>query len=485
MLERPISALSGKSGRVRRIVSVFGTLCLVQTLSGCFVDTERPDLALDIPDRYRLAQGAPERALPALDWWRGFRSRELTLLVEEAQSSNLDIAMAVARIMQADAQARVAGAPLLPNVSGEAEATRSRASTANGEGGGGDRNMFRMLLSASYEIDFWGKNRAALLAAGETAVASRFDRDVVALTTMASVANAYFQVLGAQDRLRIARENLGAATRILSLIRERVSAGTASSLEVAQQEALVANLRATLPPLEIALRQNIFTLAVLVGRAPEHFAVKGGSLSSVTVPRVTPGLPSELVNQRPDIRQAEAQLVAANHNVESARAAFFPSIQLTGQTGFQSAALATLFGPGAWFYTMTASLTQPIFDGGRLLGQFELERGRQREALQSYRRAVINAFSDVEKTLIALQQQTLRERLQSEAVRSSRLAFNISEIRLREGTLDLITVLNTQQTLFTAQDTLVEVRLARFLAVVSLFQALGGGWPPLIGDRRA
>ena len=456
-----------------------GVFCLAQTLAGCFVDTEKPALAVDIPDRYRLARGAPNAAAPALDWWRGFRSRELTLLIEEAQTSNLDIAMAVARIMQADAQARIAGAPLLPNIFGDAEATRSRPP------GGPDGNMFRTLLSASYEIDFWGKNRAALLAAQETAVASRFDRDVVALTAITSVANAYFLVLGAQDRLRIARDNLAAATRILTLIRERLSAGTTSNLELAQQEALVANLRAALPPLEITLRQSIFTLAVLVGRAPEHFAVKGGSMSAMRVPPVTPGLPSELINQRPDIRAAEALIVAANHDVESARAAFFPSIQLTGQGGVQSAALATLFGPGAWFYTMTSSLTQPIFDGGRLLGQLRLLQGRQIEALQIYRRAVINGFADVERALIALQQQTLRERLQSAAVRSSRDAFNISETRLREGTVDLITLLNTQQTLFTAQDTLAEVRLARLLAAVSLFQALGGGWPPRIGDKPA
>jgi NodT family efflux transporter outer membrane factor (OMF) lipoprotein len=476
---RPLSALTRRFAGIRRFTPIFAAVCLSHTLTACFVDTEKPELATDIPDRYRLARGVPLGAPPALDWWRSFRSRELTLLIEEAQSSNLDIAAAVARIMQADAQARIAGATLLPNIVGDAEASRSRPP------GGPDRNNFQALVNASYEIDFWGKNRAALLAAQETAAASRFDRDVIALTTIASVANAYFQVVAAQDRLRIARDNLAAATRILALVRERLNVGTASNLELAQQEALVANVRAALPPLEIALRQSIFTLAVLVGRAPEHFAVKGGSLAAVRVPPVTPGLPSELINQRPDIRSAEALLVAANHDVESARAAFFPSIQLTGQGGVQSAALASLFGPGAWFYTMASSLTQPIFDGGRLLGQLNLLQGRQLEALQVYRRAVINGFADVERALVSLQQETLRERLQREAVRSSRDAFNISETRLREGTLDLITLLNTQQTLFTAQDTLSQVQFARLLAAVSLFQALGGGWPPRIGDKPA
>lgn len=483
---RPPSRLLGNARRLGRVAPVLGACCL--TLTGCFVDTEKPELALDIPSGYRLFRGAPNAALPALDWWRSFRSRELTLLIEEAQTSNLDIAAAIARIMQADAQARVAGAPLLPNVTGDADATRSHQGGGNSsgsQGGSRDTVTYRTFLTASYEIDFWGKNRAAQLAAKETAVASRFDRDVVALTAMVSVANAYFNVLGAQDRLRIARDNLAAANRILTLIRERSAAGTASNLEVSQQEALAATVRASIPPLEIVAQQNTFALAVLVGRAPEHFALRGGTMNAIVVPRVTPGLPSDIVNQRPDIREAEAQLVAENHTVESARAAFFPSIALTGQTGFVSTALASLFTPGAWFYTATASLTQPIFDGGRLLGVLETDQGRQLELLQNYRKAVINAFADVERALIAVQQQTLRERLQAEAVRFSREAFDISEQRLREGTLDLVTLLNTQQTLFVNQDTLVQVRLARLLAVVSLYQALGGGWPPRIGEKPA
>lgn len=457
-----------------RFMPVLGTLCLAQTLSGCFVGTEQVDPALSIPPRYILAQSTPEAALPSLDWWRSFRSRELTQLIEQAQTWNLDIAAAIGRIIQADAQARVTGAALLPNIGADADANRSRPS------GGGDRNSFQLGLNASYTLDFWGRNRATLLAADQTAIATRFDRDVVALTAVASVANAYFQVLGARDRLRIARDNLDAANRILGLIRQRLSVGTASNLEVSQQEALVANVRATIPPLEIIAQQNTATLAVLVGRAPEGFSLRNAALTSVTVPRVTPGLPADLLNQRPDIREAEAQLAAANHSVESARAAFFPSIQLTGQSGFQSAALASLFGPGAWFYTMASSLTQPIFDGGQLLGQLELQQGRRQELLQVYRRSVLNGFADVERALVALQQQTRREALQNEAVRSSREAFNISETRLREGTLDLVTVLNTQQTLFTALDTQSQIRLARLLAAVSLYQALGGAWPPLI-----
>jgi outer membrane protein TolC len=189
-------------------------------------------------------------------------------------------------------------------------------------------------------------------------------------------------------------------------------------------------------------------------------------------------MPSELLCQRPDIREAEAQLASASASVEAARAAFFPSIQLTGEGGWQSAALKMLFTPASAFYNVASSLTQPIFDGFRLEGQLELQKGRQQELLQNYRRAVISAFGDVENALIAVQQTAIRERLTREAVTSARRAFELSETRLREGAIDLIVLLNTQLSLFQAQDAVSQAQLARLQAIVSLYQALGGGWAP-------
>jgi outer membrane protein, multidrug efflux system len=295
---------------------------------------------------------------------------------------------------------------------------------------------------------------------------------------MATVANTYFTILSAQDQLRVTRENLAAAERILVLIKTQFAGGTASQLDVSQQEALVATERAAIPPLEVTRDQNIAALAVLVGRAPANFSVRGGSTSQIVVPRVTPGLPSELLYQRPDIRQAEATLAASNFSVEAARAAFFPQIQLTGATGVQSTALASLFTPGAWFYTLTASLTQPIFDGFLLESQLKQAKGVQLQDLQTYRKAVISAFSDVEKALIALHNFTLQERLQQDAVVASRKAFEVAETQLRGGTVNLVTVLQAEQTLFTAENNLVTVRLNKLLAASSLFQGLGGGWTP-------
>ena len=465
--------------RVARGIRIASVLLLTPALSGCILGSERPELNLEVPATYREApRGAPDAAVPAVDWWRGFRSSELTTLMEAAQTYNLDIAVAIAQIVQADAQVGISGSPLLPSVSGSGTAEQARSAAVSAGGSATTFSQYNLGLTASYIVDFWGKNRATLAAAEESASVARFNREVVALTTMATVANTYFQVLAAQDQLRVARRNLAAAERILTLIKQQVGGGTASQLELSQQEALVATQRASIPPLQVTLQQNIAALALLVARAPANFNVQGGTAAQIVVPRVTPGMPSQLLYQRPDIRQAEAQLASSNFSVEAARAAFFPQIQLTAQTGVQSAALASLFGPGAWFYTLSAGLTQPIFDGFLLESELKQAKGLQLQYLQAYRKAVLSAFADVEKALVALSKYTLQERLQIDVVTASRKAFDVSETQYRGGTINLLTVLQTEQTLFTAENNLVQVRLSKLLAASSLFQALGGGWTP-------
>ena len=466
-------------GRLARSVAVLG---LVASSAGCILTKDLPDPALEIPEGYKAARlSTAKDSPPTLDWWRGFRSRELTGLMEEAQTVNLDIAAATARFKQADAQARITGAALLPSLNGTGQESYSRTSGSSSSGltnGGREVVNYSASFSASYELDFWGKNRDAAQAAEETASATRFDRDVVALTTLTTVANAYFQVLAAQDRLRTAQRNIASAERILNAIKDRLRAGTGNDLDVAQQESVVANQRAQVPPLRQTLDQNINALATLVSRPPEAVRVVGGSLNNIATPRVTPGLPSELLTQRPDIRRQESQLASATANVGNARAQFFPSIQLTGQGGYQSSALSSLFQPHAAFFSMVGSLTQPIFDGGRILGNFELTKARQDELLQTYRKTVVQAFADVDNALMSIRQTTERLRLQRQVVAASRRAFELAEQQLRAGTADIVTVLNTQTTLFQAEDLLWQAQLARLLAIVSLYQALGGGWEP-------
>jgi multidrug efflux system outer membrane protein len=463
---------------------------LALPLAGC-LSNEIVPTGIDLPNAYKAGPRKPDAALPSVVWWRGFRSRELTGLIEESLTSNFDIAAAVARIVQADAQSRIVGAALLPIVDLNGSAVRSVSSqttsgSSNGNGsfgGSSPRTVYSASLSASYEIDFWGKNRAALRSAEELAVASRFDREVVALTTIVSVANSYFLVLAAHDRLQIARNNIEAADRVFKLIKQRFDVGTASALDVAQQESVLAQQRALIPPLEQQLRQNIATLAVLIGRTPESVRIRAGSMSQVAIPPVTPGLPSDLIAQRPDIRSAEAQLASTNADVHNARAQFFPSITITGEGGWASAALRTLVRPESTFFSLAGGLLQPVLEGGRIAGNFDLQKGRQDEFLQVYRRSIVNGFADVERALIAVQQTARLVQLQRAVVESTRRAFEISETRLREGTIDLITVLNTQTALFQAQDALAVAQFNRLTAIVSLFQALGGGWPKPPDDK--
>ena len=472
--------------RISRAARWLAALGVVVSSAGCILTKDLPDPALDIPGGYRAARLTETDAPPPLDWWRGFGSPELTALMEEAQKVNLDIAAAVSLIAQADAAARIAGAPLLPTLQASgpgnlAQESYSRVSGSSLNGlstGGREAVNYSTSMAASYIVDFWGQYRDAAQAAEETSVANRFNREVVALTTLTSVATAYFQVLASQDRIRTAESNIASASRVLDAIKQRFKSGTGTDLDVAQQESVLANQRAAVPPLRQTLEQNINALAILVSRPSESVRIAGGSMNRIAVPRITPGLPSELLTQRPDIRRQEAQLASATANVGSARAQFFPSISLTGQGGYQSSALTSLIQPHAAFFGMVASVNQPIFDGGAILGNFENAKAVQDQMLQTYRKTVVQAFGDVDNALVAIRETINKLRLQREVVAASRRAFQLSEQQLRAGTADIVTVLNTQLTLFQAEDVLWQAQLARLLAVVSFYQALGGGWEP-------
>jgi NodT family efflux transporter outer membrane factor (OMF) lipoprotein len=396
-----------------------------------------------------------------------------------ATAQNLDIAVALARIDQAEAQSLIARAALFPILDYRFDALRSQTS------GTTEpviirkpmlRNSFIKALDASYALDIWGRNRDLLNAARFTEEASIYQAEVVRLTAQVGVVNSFLQYAAAMERVSIATENLRSAQRILGVIRDRITAGTASELDVSQQESLVEGIRASIPPLRLSAHTFRTALAVLLGRPPEGFALRIRRLGGIRTPTVSPGIPSELLVRRPEVRNAEALLASAHADVEAARKALLPSIQLTGQAGIQSAALSTLFRPESVISTIAATVTQPIFEGGRLRAQIELTQAQRQELLEIYRKSIVTALTDVENALIAIRENTARTAAERTAVESARRAFELSEERLRQGTIDLITLLNTQTTLFTAEDLLVQDRLSVLLAVVSLFQALGGDW---------
>jgi multidrug efflux system outer membrane protein len=467
-----------------RLAGLILTIALMPLLDACAMTGTKTDLHVGLPAAYRYSSKDSAKPLSA-EWAALFGSPELTHLVSLALRDNLDIAAAIARIDQANAQVRISSAPLYPILTASGEAARTQTpGTVRSKIGPfrpSDNNLVFAGATASYEVDLWDKNHSLVRSADQLAEASRFDKDAIALLTSASVANAYFTVLAAQDRLRIAQNNIQTATRVLDAIKGRLSVGTATALDVAQQESVVATQRAAIPPLEQQLQQSKVAIVVLVGRPPETLPVRGGSLARLRTPSIRAGLPSQLLQRRPDVAEAEAKLAAQNANVDAARAAFFPTLQLSGRAFLESAVLRNLFRPDALLAAAAADVMQPIFDGYNLQGQYDLQRGRDDELIQIYRKAILTALSDVENALVAVEQTTRHEQLQAEVVRASRRAYEITEQRLREGTIDIVTVLTTELTLFQAEDSLAQFRLARYQAIVSLIQALGGGWtaPPL------
>jgi multidrug efflux system outer membrane protein len=449
------------------------------SLAACKVGPtyQRPDFAApaQAPEQWRDTFGNPTAAIwPSADWWHGFGSERLDELIAQAQSSNDDLIGAIARIEEADAQARIAGAPLLPSVDFGANASRQRAQVT----GFGPQvfNAFNPELTASYELDFWGKNRAARDSARATAIASHYDKETVALTVVSSVATSYFQTLEFRDRLEVARQNLANGEKILHGLKLEQTAGTATGLDVAQQEATVALLDAAIPPLQQQFRQAVDALAILIGDTPESVDVDTGTLNSLTIPQVVEGLPSQLLSRRPDVAESEQQLISANADITVARAALFPSITLTASGGYESSALNSLINPVGRVWALSAGLTQPIFHGGALRAQVTFSNARYRELLSSYHKTVISAFGNVEDALVAAQQTQEQQVRQQRAVDVARRAFRFAETQMSAGTVNILVVLNTENTLFSAEDELVQIQYLHLLSLVDLFTALGGGW---------
>ena len=456
----------------------FGSCAIAIACAGCATSGPDSPPAISPPAFEQQPPGPP--TWPEKDWYRGFASEELDSLVELSQQSNLDLAAASARIRQADARARAAGAAILPQIDVGGNAVhytgRSNGQTAN-------ETDWSALLSASYEVDFWGKNRATSQSAQLSSLASQAERDTLALTTLSSVANGYFQVLSLRERLNIARANLESTREVLQVIDARYNAGAATAAELATQRAAAANAELTIAPLEQQEVEARGALALLVGHAPEGFSVTAQHLDGLSEPAVVPGLPAELLLRRPDVLAAETNLQAAHADLAAARAAMFPSLTLTGSGGVQNpavqAAVITLVGTGSTL-SLGASLVQTIFDGGRRRAARDEAQAKEEELLANYRAAILSAFSDVEIALSAIRHLDMQRAAQTENVQQSERAFEGARLRYRAGAGDYLSMLDAQRTLYTARDQSSQYKLARLQAAVGLFKALGGGWrqPP-------
>ncbi|WP_173977951.1 efflux transporter outer membrane subunit [Magnetospirillum sp. UT-4] len=439
-------------------------------------DYVRPQTPL--PGTYRA--GANDMALhsPPTRWWTQFQSPELDALIEDALTNNQDVRAAIHRIAQAEARAGIEAGTLLPQLKASAQADASApkggigSTTTTSERSG---RTFQVGLQASYEIDLWGKNKSAMEAALATAQASAFDRETVAMTLVADVATTYFTFLQFCDRVVVYNNNVQNMSRVMDKVKRRRDLGEGSDLEVAQQAAIMAQAEATRAILQLGREQQFNRLAVLLGRAPGEFALSCKPLAGLAIPDIRPGIPSELLLRRPDVRKAESDLVSANANINMARAKLFPSLELTGERGYGSSALLNVLSPASLYWSIGASLAQTLFDNGKTDAEIAYYEARFAELVETYRKTIFSSLRDVEDALATVHYAHDRNVSSTERVKFAREARRLSERSFTIGVIDYLTVLDTERTLYDAEDLEVQARLSRLTAAVSLYKALGGG----------
>ncbi|WP_049767721.1 efflux transporter outer membrane subunit [Parvibaculum lavamentivorans] len=440
-------------------------VALALMLGACSMvpDYARPETGT--PDAWSGPRVAGMDVAADTQWWNSFGDPELTLLMQVALANNLDIEQALARVEQARGAARAAGSSLLPQVSG------SGSASSRSVDGGSMSDSSQIGLSASYALDIWGRYRAQAQSADLSLVASEFDGYSAALIVQSQVATTYFTILALKDRIAIAEESLAAARDTLRIVEARYNAGSISGLDLAQQRNAVATIEASLPSLRAQEAANENALAILLARVPGRFAVEGETLDKIALPAIAAGQPSELLERRPDIRSAEARLLAANANIGAARAAFFPSLDL-------SASVTRSFAGGVaeTASALGASLLAPIFSGGSLEGNLQSAEGRQVELAANYKQTVLTSFAEVENALVNADANALREASLAVAADEARRAYDLAQARYRSGASDLLSVLDAQRSWLSARDSAAQARLNRYSSAVDLFVALGGGW---------
>lgn len=450
------------------------SLCFA-ILAGCATAPvyQRPDLAM--PSEWRTsAQGRAatptSRSVPiSPDWWRTFGSADLNALMQQALQANHDLAAATERIRQARAVVRGTDSQRYPTVTGSVAANKSRQRQASFSS---STASDQATLSVSYDIDLWGARNSSIQSAEAQLAATEFDRDAVALILQAEVARFHLQSLALQDRIDISNRSLSAAREILRLVQTRFDKGAATGLDLAQQRTAVATIEAQLPQLERALRATATGLAVLLGRAPQGFSAQNGSLLAVSLPTASAVQPNDLLMRRPDIRRAEAILLAANADVGAARAALYPEMRISAA----AAAGGVLTSGSSLLASLATSLTQTLFDAGLRQSQVELSIAQREELVRQYLQTALVSLKEAQDGLDAVDLTSTRERLLQEAVTQARESYRIASVRFAAGSLDLLTLLDSQRTLLQAEDSLLQASLDRFLASVDLFKAMGGGF---------
>ena len=466
--------------------SASSVILLSALLSGCAVGPNYKRPALDTPATFRAAASdtndlAGTQSLANLGWWDAYHDPQLKAYIAEALINSWDIKIAAARVLQAAAVARVTRSQFMPTVDAGGDWTTTRASEHGPSGippGVDPQQEYGSVYGAmaGYELDLWGRIRRANEAARAQLLATEAAQQTVYQTLVAQVATAYLSLLELDYELEIAQRTYGVRTNSLTLTQARADGGVASMQDVQQALILVATAEAAIADTYRRIEQQENELNILLGRNPGSPQRGQGLVRQNLDVTVPPGLPSELLERRPDIRTAEQQLVAANADIGQARAAFFPKVTLTGFYGYQSVALSDLFSSASRAWQFGPSVSLPLFTGGALRGNLQLAQARFEEAVAQYQKTVQNSFREVSDSLIAYQ-RTREFRARQEAnTQAHRSATDLANIRYEGGVTSYLEVLYNEQELFTAELTLAQARLSELLSVVSLYRSLGGGW---------
>ena len=465
-------------------------LFLTVPLSACMVgpDYQRPEVA--IPAAWRL--GATEAAeISNIAWWDQFDDPVLSNLVRTALANNKDLKVATANVDQAAAQFGIVRSAQLPQLDASATAERQRLSktTALGSGAGrGQFNDFGVNLSASFELDVWGRLRRASESAQASLLAGEQGRGTVVLTIVANVASGYIQLRALDRQLEIARRTSQSLSDAARLQNVRFEEGAVPESDYQQAESQYREAAARVPELERQIAQQENFISVLLGRNPGPIP-RGRDIDSLLFPAVPGGLPASLLERRPDIREAEDNLIAANADIGVAKAAYFPSINLTGLLGLESAELSDLFKGPSKAWSFGAGVLQPIFNAGRIRSQVARAEALQQEALYTYEKSIISAFQDVENALIDRTKfEQIREE-QANNLQALRRFRDLAALRYREGVTIYLEVANAEQSLFNVELAFVTTQSQLFQSYTNLYKAMGGGWVEeaerLVGDGLA
>jgi multidrug efflux system outer membrane protein len=454
-------------------------LVLVAAISGCTVGPNYKRPNVDVPSAYRATPpndaGTDPTGLGEAKWWTVFQDEQLQNLIRVALQQNFDLRIAATRVLQAQAQLGITRADQFPTLSGGAGFGSNRQA-ANVLFHGFEETSGQLSLSASWELDFWGKYRRATEAARANLVASEWGRRAVVDTVISNVANAYFQLRALDLQLDISKQTLASRQDSLKLEQALEQNGSTSLVDVRQSEQLVYTASETIPNLERQIEQDENLINILLGRNPGPVE-RGRKLTEQPhPPTVPPGLPSALLERRPDIQQAEQQLVAANAEIGVAKAAFYPDISLTGTGGFQSPSLAKLFTGPASMWDFGPTLTVPIFTAGKLRSNVHLTEAQQQQALLTYQQTIQQAFRDVSDSLIGYQKNREFREQQELLTASAEDAAKLAQIRYQAGVTSYLEVLTNDTNFFAAQLNLAQARQNELTALVQVYNALGGGW---------